>query len=79
MLKILKIYSFKYDLNISFTENYKNALQEKQISCEKSREATIILFTLKVVYQLQTLEGLCYYLGYIKSVLLDRSSGMLAA
>jgi len=37
MMRVLKIYSFKYDINLSFTDNYKNALSDKQITCEKSR------------------------------------------
>jgi hypothetical protein len=42
-----------------------------------SREAMIVFFTLKLVRDLQTLEGVCYYLGYLKNILLDRNSGML--
>lgn len=37
------------------------------------------MFTLKMVYELQTIEGLCYYLSYLKCVLLDRTSGILSA
>ena len=79
MQKILKVYSFRYDNNLSFHQNYQNALKDKQITSSKSREATIIMFTLKIVQQLKSIKGICYYLGYIKSILLDRSSGMLAA
>jgi hypothetical protein len=79
MMKILKVYGFNYDSTISFANNYRQALKDKQITSENSREATIIMFTLKIVYGIQSLEGLCFYLGYSKSVLLDRSSGMLAA
>ena len=33
MLRVLKIYSFKYNVNISFADNYKNSLNDKQIIC----------------------------------------------
>ena len=55
MLKILKVYSFRYDISLPFSTNYQNALKDKQISSEKSREAMIIRLTLKIVQQLQTL------------------------
>ena len=44
-----------------------------------SREGLIVLFTMKVIWSLNTSEGLCFYLSYLKNILLDRSSGVLTA
>lgn len=76
--RLLKFYCISHDNSRTFEENYQVALQEKKMSSD-SREGLIVLFTMKVIWSLSTAEGLCFYLSYLKNILLDRSSGVLTA
>ena len=78
--KLLKFYGFHYDFAVSFQENYQVALAEKKVAGnQESREAVIILFTFKMICCFQSMTDVCYYVSYLKNILLDRSSGVLTA
>jgi plasmid maintenance system antidote protein VapI len=80
VVKLLKFYGFNYDFSKNFQENYQTALSDKKISnVQVSREAVIILFTFKMICAFQSLQDVCYYIAYLKNILLDRSNGVLTA
>jgi hypothetical protein len=77
--KLLKFYGFTYDFGKTFEANYQAALADKKVNVPDSREATIILFTFKMICAFQSLPETCHYISYLKNVLLDRSNGVLTA
>jgi hypothetical protein len=65
---------------LTFQENYQIALAEKRVvASQESRESVIIFFTFKMICCFQNLPDVCYYVSYLKNILLDRSSGVLTA
>ena len=47
--RLLNFYGFAYDFTKPFLHNYRCALADKRVSAGESREASIVLFTLKMI------------------------------
>lgn len=77
-VKILQRHGLNYRPSWNFSKNYAIILTEKQLDQQKNyRQALSLFFTLKIAYSVRDLQGTCAYLGLLKTLLLDRRSGVL--